>query len=72
MRLDKLSIGEAIELMLREDAKIPRILLRERTRIETAIRLIVRAFRRGDVCSMSEPDEWTARRARRHRVPANF
>jgi N-acetylmuramic acid 6-phosphate etherase len=47
MRLDKLSIGEAIELMLGEDARIPRILLRERTKIETAIQLIVRAFRRG-------------------------
>jgi N-acetylmuramic acid 6-phosphate etherase len=47
MHLDKLSIGEAIELMLGEDARIPRILLRERTKIETAIQLIVRAFRRG-------------------------
>jgi N-acetylmuramic acid 6-phosphate etherase len=46
MSLDELSIEAAIELMLREDAKIPRILLRERKRIETAIQLIVRAFRR--------------------------
>jgi N-acetylmuramic acid 6-phosphate etherase len=46
-RLDRLPLGQAIELMLSEEAKIPRALRAERRQIERAIRLIVRAFRRG-------------------------
>lgn len=47
MKLDKLSLGAAIELMLSEDAKIPRALLLERRSIEQALRCIVRSFRQG-------------------------
>jgi len=46
VNLDKLSIAEAIALMLGEDAKIPRALLAERNEIEQAVKLIVRAFKR--------------------------
>jgi N-acetylmuramic acid 6-phosphate etherase len=46
MNLDKLPLADAIGLMLREDAKIPGAILKERMRIERAVRLIVRAFRR--------------------------
>ena len=45
--LDKLSLADAIKLMLSEDAKIPKAILSERKNIERAISLIVRAFRRG-------------------------
>ncbi|MBI3882252.1 MAG: N-acetylmuramic acid 6-phosphate etherase [Verrucomicrobia bacterium] len=47
MNLDRLSLTEAIVLMLREDEKIPVAVLGERKSIERAIRLIVRAFKRG-------------------------
>ena len=47
MRLDRLSLAAAIQLMLREDATIPAALLAERKPIERAVGLIVRAFRRG-------------------------
>ena len=47
MKLDKLPLGEAVTLMLSEDAGVPRKLLAERRRIEQVIRAIVRAFRRG-------------------------
>jgi N-acetylmuramic acid 6-phosphate etherase len=47
MNLDKLSVREAIRLMLDEDAKIPRALLREQLQIERGVALIVRSFRRG-------------------------
>ncbi len=47
MTLDKLPLGEAIALMLREDARIPAALLAERATIERAVRLIVRSFQRG-------------------------
>jgi len=43
--LDRLSIAEAIVLMLGEDERIPPAILAERKRIEQAIKLIVRAFR---------------------------
>jgi len=46
MNLDRLSITEAIGLMLSEDARIPPAILAERTRIERAVKLIVRAFNR--------------------------
>lgn len=45
--LDKLPLRKAITLMLREDAKIPTAILAERKKIERAIRLIVRALKRG-------------------------
>lgn len=47
MRLDKLSPGAAIELMLSEDAKIPAAILAEKPGVERALRLIVNALRRG-------------------------
>lgn len=47
MNLDKLSLSEAIRLMLEEDAKIPHALLNERRKIEQGVKLIVRSFRRG-------------------------
>jgi N-acetylmuramic acid 6-phosphate etherase len=47
LNLDRLSLAEAISLMLREDAKIPQALLAERRKIEQAVRLIVRSFKRG-------------------------
>lgn len=45
--LHRLSPGRAIELMLSEDGKIPGAIHKERTRIERAVVLIARAFRRG-------------------------
>jgi len=45
--LDKLPVAEAISLMLSEDARIPAAILEQRKKIEQAIQLIVRAFRRG-------------------------
>jgi N-acetylmuramic acid 6-phosphate etherase len=47
MNLDRLSLNSAIELMLREDARIPRALLQERPKIARVVRLIVRALRQG-------------------------
>jgi N-acetylmuramic acid 6-phosphate etherase len=47
MNLDKLPLGDAIRLMLSEDATVPRKLMAERGRIEQVIRAVVRAFRRG-------------------------
>lgn len=47
MRLDQLSLAAAIQLMLREDARIPAAILKERKHIERAVGLIVQAFRRG-------------------------
>jgi N-acetylmuramic acid 6-phosphate etherase len=47
MKLDKMALGDAITLMLSEDAGVPRKLLAERRRIEQVIRAIVRGARRG-------------------------
>ncbi len=47
MNLDKLALGEAIKLVLAEDASVPRKLLAEGRRIEQVVRAIVRAFRHG-------------------------
>ena len=47
MNLDKLSLRDAIALLLSEDARIPPALLAERAQIERAVKLIVRAFQRG-------------------------
>jgi N-acetylmuramic acid 6-phosphate etherase len=46
-KLDRMPLARAVGLMLSEDARIPAALLRERARIEKAIRLIVRSLRRG-------------------------
>jgi N-acetylmuramic acid 6-phosphate etherase len=46
-RLDRMPLGDAVELMLREDAGIPRALRAERKGIERAVRLAVAAFRGG-------------------------
>lgn len=47
LTLDRLSISEAIELMLSEDAKIPAAIRRERASIEKLIKLVIRAFKTG-------------------------
>jgi N-acetylmuramic acid 6-phosphate etherase len=47
MDLDRLPLPDAIDLMLREEARIPSALRRERQKIKQALELIVRAFRRG-------------------------
>jgi len=47
MNLDKLPLGDAIALMLSEEARVPKKLLAERRRIEQVIRAVARAFRRG-------------------------
>jgi N-acetylmuramic acid 6-phosphate etherase len=47
MKLDKLPLGDAVMLMLSEDANVPKKLLAERSRIERVVRAVVRAFRRG-------------------------
>jgi len=46
MELDLLPLADSIALMLSEEALVPGRVLAERARIERAIRLIVRAFRR--------------------------
>ncbi|HVV00854.1 MAG TPA: N-acetylmuramic acid 6-phosphate etherase, partial [Verrucomicrobiae bacterium] len=46
MRFDKLSVAEAVHLMLSEDATIPRKLMGEAEKIEKTVRFIVQAFRR--------------------------
>ena len=46
MHLDKLPLGKAIRLMLSEDATIPAAIRGEQKKIERAIAMIVRAFRR--------------------------
>ncbi len=46
-RLDRLPLRRAIGLMLREDARIPRVLLREAGRIEKTVRMIVQALQSG-------------------------
>lgn len=47
MELDRLGLGEAITLMLSEDAGVPKKLLAERGRIAQVVRAVVRAFRHG-------------------------
>lgn len=46
-KLDRMPVSAAVRLMLSEDAKIPAALLREEKKITRAVRLIVRAYRRG-------------------------
>ncbi len=45
--LDRLSLPQAIALMLREDERIPAALLAERKKIEQGVNRIVRSFRQG-------------------------
>jgi N-acetylmuramic acid 6-phosphate etherase len=45
-KLDKLSLPQAIALMLNQEALVPAAILKEKEKIEQAIRFIVRAFRR--------------------------
>lgn len=47
MNLDRMTVTTAIKLMLQEDAKIPKKLLREVGRIENVVKAIARAFNRG-------------------------
>ena len=47
LNLDRTSLVEAIVLMLSEDEKIPRSILAERKKVERAVKLIVRSFKRG-------------------------
>ncbi len=47
LKLDRMSIAEAMELMLSEDAKLPAAIRRERAAIEKLIKLVVRAFKSG-------------------------
>jgi N-acetylmuramic acid 6-phosphate etherase len=46
-KLDKMPLGDAVILMLSEEAGVPKKLLAERSRITQVIRAIVRAFRSG-------------------------
>ncbi len=45
--LDKMSVRNAIELMVSEDAKIPGAILEQRREIERAVGWVTKAFRRG-------------------------
>ncbi len=47
MNLDRMPIGEAIELFLSEDEKLPAALRAEGAKIERGVRLIVQSFRSG-------------------------
>lgn len=47
MKLDRISLREAIRLMLSEEAKVPKKLLGEAARIEKVTEAIARAFRKG-------------------------
>jgi len=47
MKLDKLTLGQAMALMLREDEEIPAAILAERRKIERTIQFIVRSFQSG-------------------------
>ena len=47
MKLDRLPVKKAVELMLSEDLKVPRALLRETGPISQAVDLIAKTFRRG-------------------------
>jgi N-acetylmuramic acid 6-phosphate etherase len=47
INLDQMPLTDAISLMLREDERIPRALMKSRKPIEQSIRYIVRAFKNG-------------------------
>ncbi len=45
VKLDQLPLSDAIELMLKEDEKVPGAILKEADKIEEAIRYVVKAFK---------------------------
>jgi N-acetylmuramic acid 6-phosphate etherase len=47
MKLDRLSVGQAVRVMLTEDAKVPRALLRQRRQLTRVVEAVAQAFRRG-------------------------
>jgi len=47
LNLDRMSVAAAVELMLREEAKVTRALLAKKHVITRAVTMVVRAFRRG-------------------------
>jgi N-acetylmuramic acid 6-phosphate etherase len=47
LRFDRLSTREAVELMLREETTVPKILLQESESINTAVGFVIRAFKSG-------------------------
>ncbi len=47
LRLDKLSLRQAVELMLREEPRVVKGLRRQKARIEAGLRVIVKALRAG-------------------------
>ena len=47
MHLDSLPIAAAVQLMLSEEAKVPRILMQWQAEIASAIKLVAQAFRKG-------------------------
>jgi N-acetylmuramic acid 6-phosphate etherase len=47
LRLDRMSINDAVDLMLREEAKVTRALLRQRALLVKSVDVVARAFRRG-------------------------
>lgn len=47
MSLDKLSLNDAVELMLREDRYVTSALLADRSKIRNGVELVVRSFKRG-------------------------
>ncbi len=47
MRLDKMPLGEAVELMLREDAKVPGAILREKRALLWLLRKVIHVFNHG-------------------------
>ena len=47
MRLDRMRLAQAIRLMLAEEARIPAALRQQEKQLERAVRLVVRAFRKG-------------------------
>ncbi len=47
MDLDQLSVGDAVELMLSEEAKVPRVLLSKKAVLAKAVQLVARAIRQG-------------------------
>ena len=47
MKLDRLSVAQAVRVMLTEDAKVPRALLTQRKQLTRAVQAVAQAFRRG-------------------------
>ncbi len=47
MKLDRLSIAQGVRLMLTEDAKVPRALLRQQKQLARAVQAVAHAFRAG-------------------------